>query len=118
MKVTTGTFHSCAQINNLKQSKIFSCWGDNKLNQCSVPLSISTALNISSISAGGAHTCALVSSISSRTKAIECWGYDEFGQTIIPRNGSGKDTTHIQSGEWHNCAVSLHKGLYCWGENK
>jgi alpha-tubulin suppressor-like RCC1 family protein len=61
-----------------------SCWGDNELGQLGDGSSISTdrpvdviGMNtgVVSISAGGAHTCALLSS-----NRVKCWGWNVVGQ--------------------------------------
>ncbi|HZV72742.1 MAG TPA: hypothetical protein VFF79_03415, partial [Conexibacter sp.] len=83
--VTIGTLHACA----LLAGGDVSCWGGGYAGQLgngtnpvvSMPVSVSGIANATSIAAGEGfsppsdHTCALLA-----TGAIECWGYNGYGQ--------------------------------------
>jgi alpha-tubulin suppressor-like RCC1 family protein len=65
--VCTGLKHSCA-VAQSGASTAVTCWGDNGQGQSSPPGGLNNAI---SISCGGAHTCAILS-----TRAVVCWGKD------------------------------------------
>ena len=82
---------------------------------------------ISEISAGVAHTCAIARPVASPTGAgtVACWGLNEYGQlgtgtiqnSLVPtavQNLSG--ATSLATGEFHTCAVAQGR-VYCWGLN-
>jgi alpha-tubulin suppressor-like RCC1 family protein len=73
------------------------------------------------VSAGGFHTCAVLS-----TGGIDCWGFNKYGQlgngttttSTIPVAVSGvSDATAVASGERFTCAVLATGGVDCWGNN-
>ena len=84
----------------------------------------------SSISAGGEHTCAVLSG------GVKCWGSGEFGQlgdarddTTMPADTSGSHwrlvpvdvvglsgVTAVSAGVGHTCALLENGGVKCWGE--
>lgn len=132
--VTTGTNHSCALVKGSAY-----CWGFNDQGQLGInslsPVSVatmvqlddSTALtNITAISAGASHTCAV-----SNAQAY-CWGNNEFGQlgnndaTHVDRDGAVQVQTSggallavasVSAGGEHACATTKSKELFCWGRN-
>ncbi len=77
--VSAGTAHTCAAVNGSVM-----CWGDNEYGQLgdgtlanrSVPVAVAEVFfnGLSSISAGGYHTCALANG------GVSCWGANYFGQ--------------------------------------
>ena len=82
---------------------------------------------ISAISTGNLHTCALVQAAGSASGGtLACWGRNVYGQL---GNGNTKDTlqavkvldlsnvTAFASGRLHTCAVALGGRLFCWGNN-
>jgi RHS repeat-associated protein/uncharacterized repeat protein (TIGR01451 family) len=124
--ITAGQYHSCA----LLTSGGVKCWGDNTDGQLgdgtttnrSTPVSVSgLSSGVIAISAGGFHTCALLS-----TGAVKCWGYNNRGQlgdgTTTQRNtpvsvsGLSSGVTSISAGRYHTCAV-VGGGAKCWGRN-
>ena len=108
------------------------CWGANAKGQLGdgsattrsspVTLSMTTApRRFASLSAGGAHTCAI-----STDGVAWCWGDNSNGQlgngtrndSRTPSTvGGGLSYTSISAGGSHSCAVSDGGDAYCWGGN-
>ena len=126
--ISAGAFHTCA----LLSSGAVKCWGSNESGQLgdgsfvssSVPVSvvIGDGATASAISAGGSHTCALLS-----TGGVKCWGYNGFGQlgnrtetdsnTPVQVYGMTSGATSISAGANHSCAVLSTGMVKCWGFN-
>jgi Regulator of chromosome condensation (RCC1) repeat/Repeat of unknown function (DUF5648) len=124
--VAAGETHSCAIVNSS-----LLCWGDNRAGQlgdgryltinATAPKQIIPASsNVTDVSAGIFHTCAVVNG------GVQCWGDNKHGQLgdgsttrrllpvqVIP---SGSGVTAIAAGEYHTCAV-INGGQACWGGN-
>ena len=145
--ITAGDAHTCA----LLETGTAKCWGNNFYGQLdmgtydpfsSVPAVVlykqgigtgsptTTPLGgITSLVAGGDHTCALLQS-----GAVKCWGRNFQGElggvdpnaTDSPpdvmgfKNGAyvplGKAKA-LGAGGYHNCAVLETGSLWCWGSN-
>ena len=134
---STGRVHTCALGSNHKAY----CWGsggsgqlgNNSTSNYSTPVAVSqgaipSGVNLTHISAGGTHTCAL----GSNGKAY-CWGRNDYGQlgngiggnysdkSLIPiavSQGaipSGVNLTQISAGYDHTCALGSNHKAYCWG---
>jgi len=81
-------------------------------------------VGVGSISAGIAHTCAILDNGS-----VSCWGYNGYGQlgdgTNTNRNtstqtsslGSGRTAVAITAGQYHTCAILDDGSVSCWGDN-
>jgi alpha-tubulin suppressor-like RCC1 family protein len=79
---------------------------------------------VGSITAGGAHTCAILDNGS-----VSCWGRNNQGQlgdgtTInqtIPTQttslGEGRSAVAITVGDFHTCAILDDGSVACWGKN-
>ena len=129
--VRAGGRHTCALLEN----GTLKCWGRNNKGQLglgdtndrSIPatVEVGTDLTVKSVSAGGEHTCALLSDDS-----IKCWGEGSTGQLL---SGSTDDVDappddpidlddsfavkDISMGTDHACALLNHGLVKCWGKN-
>jgi len=128
--VSAGDAHSCA----LTASGV-SCWGDNSSGQlgdgqacgeaCHTPAQVSSLADASAISAGGAHTCALIGE-----DGVSCWGSNSAGQLgddqacgllctgAVSVSGLSDGVSSISAGVAHTCAVMAAGGAKCWGDNQ
>ena len=86
---------------------------------------------VTSIAAGGWHTCALMSG-----GALKCWGLNDLGQLGLNSTnnygdnvteigddlpfvnlGTGKTVSALSLGSRHSCAVLTDATMKCWGHN-
>jgi alpha-tubulin suppressor-like RCC1 family protein len=73
---------------------------------------------VQSISAGVAHTCAVL-----KTGVLQCWGDNGAGQLGISGSNTHTPATvlngvsTIATGTYHTCAVLTTGGMRCWGDN-
>lgn len=130
--ITVGTAHACAVDVNGKPW----CWGlgDNgRLGRGSTAIALAPAAvtvggtgmpsSVTAITAGGAHTCAVVA-----TGAAWCWGAGASGRigdgaqtnrTTPVRVGTTQMTSpveHLTAGGAHTCAIADGE-VWCWGSN-
>ncbi len=110
-----------------------SCWGDNTYNQMGLgeayrstlvttllaPLSVHPITDVSTMSAGAHHTCAVTASLS-----LACWGRNNAGQLGIGSTATVYTPTvvlsnvlRVSAGGQHTCAVLLDLSVRCWGAN-
>jgi len=126
--IAAGSIHTCALID----TGAASCWGGNQYGQIGdgtttnrlSPVAVRGMRGgITAITAGFAHTCALV-----ETGAVKCWGVNLQGElgdgTTTARFTPGfvRKFQHggavaLAAGDEHNCAVSDTGGIWCWGYN-
>ena len=140
--ISAGGSHSCALVSDAPQ-----CWGNNDGRQLGIgvegdrmsPTDVCATgsggtcvplVDISSISAGDAHTCAVTD-----TGGLKCWGWDGFGQLgdgtasffefqLNPADvpglsgaGGDPDVASLDSGSGHTCVVTTAQVVKCWGWN-
>ena len=78
---------------------------------------------VTSVSAGGSHTCAVTTS-----GGLKCWGSSFSGQlgdgtnalrpTPVDVTGLTSGVASVSAGWKHTCAVTTVGGLKCWGFNR
>jgi alpha-tubulin suppressor-like RCC1 family protein len=128
--MATGINHACA----LSEMSGLSCWGSNKFGQLgtgnktdsSMPTQVVLPENISpgditALSAGLSHSCALV-----KDNAVYCWGSNKHGQltgtsdeSLVPVmvRSTDQKIKSISCGYSHVC-ITLNSGaISCWGWN-
>jgi alpha-tubulin suppressor-like RCC1 family protein len=137
--VTTGTKHTCALLDDHS----VKCWGEGENGQLghgktsdqkSPPddsINIGSGRTATAITAGDAHTCAILDNSS-----IKCWGLNDSGQLgqgntinlgdnaneINPSSkivdlGAGRTVGGIAAGDDYTCAVLDNASIKCWGGN-
>ncbi|MGA9761596.1 MAG: hypothetical protein WBQ14_04155 [Gaiellaceae bacterium] len=137
-QINAGDYHTCALLTD----RTVECWGVNwngelgngtKANSAT-PIQVKDAAgtgtlsNVTQISAGGSHTCALLAD-----HTIECWGAGGSGElgngsfrssstpiqvTNIAGTTSLSEVTQIVAGGKHTCALLIDNTLECWGFNE
>lgn len=127
--------HTCAVLD----TGGVKCWGYNRYGQLGntqnlrnsiapnpLPLDvINLDSGVIAVTAGAAHTCALIN-----TDGAKCWGWDRRGQLgdgpdcpdytcTVPRDVSGltSGVGAIDAGAYHTCVVLSAGGVKCWGQN-
>ena len=138
-QVTAGARHTCAVLDD----GAVRCWGlgsSGQLGYANVlpvgfsetpgqagPVDLGAGRSARAVSAGGAHTCALLDDFS-----VRCWGLGNAGQLGYgntsavgdnehPREfgpvalGAGRSARAITTGDAHTCAVLDDGSVRCWG---
>ncbi|QDK38986.1 hypothetical protein [Bdellovibrio sp. NC01] len=76
---------------------------------------------VSSIAAGGQHTCAVLN-----TGALKCWGANDFNQsttttekiTAVATAPIAANFSKVTAGQKHTCGITTGGVAYCWGSNE
>ncbi|MBL8605365.1 MAG: hypothetical protein JNK72_25765 [Myxococcales bacterium] len=97
--------------------------GQSRAVAChSYPLQVQGLGAVTALSAGGAHSCAIVAS-----GALRCWGANTRGQlgrgsalpSRVPVDVVGLGAVRsVAAGLSHTCAVTGDGSVYCWGSNE
>lgn len=137
--VAAGGRHTCA----LLSSGNVKCWGANDYGQLGdgtsnpnrlKPADVSGLAGATAITAGGLHSCAVMSAGS-----VKCWGLNYHGQlgagtnigpetcglvgvayacsTVPTETASLRDARMISAGGRHTCALLSKGNVKCWGDN-
>lgn len=127
-----GGSYTCALMTNSS----VKCWGYNGSGQLGdgtadtrlLPVDVlGLSREVSAITAGGDHTCALVGT-SAGSGSATCWGYNNYGQlgdgattdswTPVAVVGLSGGVNAIGAGNIHTCALMVVTGgVKCWGNN-
>ena len=95
-EVAAGHEHSCA----IRSNNTITCWGQ---------IVDAPTGEFWDIAAGHEHSCA----IRTDSLAIECWGYNDNGQTDAPTG----EFWQVAAGNGHSCAIRSNNTITCWGHN-
>ncbi len=129
VELTGGDFHTCG----LHADGAALCWGINTQGQSGNGVSGNAGVNVptvviggfvfTSISAGGAHTCGILSS-----GLTSCWGNNVGGQlgnggTIDRFEPSPVTGDHVfiqisSSTVAHTCGLKANGEVWCWGQGQ
>lgn len=130
--ITAGDYHTCA----LLSSGAVRCWGsghsgelgdgkdyrDNLNGHYSATPTKDVLVGVKQISAGGNHTCALMSS-----GGVRCWGSNNYGELGDGSRFGGRSTPTkdvvtnaiaVAAGATFTCALLANGGVRCWGDNR
>jgi alpha-tubulin suppressor-like RCC1 family protein len=125
-KISTGGNHTCA----LSTGGGVKCWGNNEFGQIgddsttnrTSPVDVNDLTSgVEIISAGGEHSCVLVSGSG------QCWGRNNSGQlgigvfdyrvTPVGVIDLTSGVSKVSAGGEHTCALTSTGGVKCWGSN-
>jgi len=143
--VSVGTDHACARFADGR----LKCWGANAGGQLGLGdtesrgdgdgemgdalpfVDLGTGTKVRAVSAGNAHTCALL-----EDGRVKCWGSNSSGQLGLGDKenrgdaademgeklpavelGTGRKATGVAAGGTHTCALLDKAEVKCWGEN-
>jgi alpha-tubulin suppressor-like RCC1 family protein len=128
--IDAGESHTCA----VAAGGALKCWGNNfygilgdgTYTNRSVPGPVTgLSSGVSSISAGGEHTCALTNA-----GGVKCWGQNDTGElgdgtitvSLVPVDVVGLssgvvaiEANGVASGKSHTCAIVEDGKVMCWG---
>ncbi len=136
-KFSAGSAHTCA----VKSDGTVWCWGGNSSGQLGINSTVSKSIptqvldpggtgvltNVSQVSAGNSHTCAVKTD-----GTVWCWGYGGAGRLgnnstsdkrtpvqVVGVGGSGflTNVSQISAGQSHVCALKSDGTAWCWGDN-
>lgn len=134
-QITAGRLHTCA----LMADGNVRCWGDGSVGRLgyadiatigddeapAIAGNVEVGGTVRQIAAGGAHTCALLT-----TGSVRCWGdgtggrlgYGDtvsIGDTETPASAGnveiGGTVAQIAAGDSHTCALLTNGNVRCWG---
>ncbi len=135
-EIAIGAYHSCARVGGT-----VSCWGANTdgqlgdgslVNSRNTPGLVTGISDAVAISAGRAHTCALLAPGNVFTNSsIVCWGSNLSGQlgdgnsggisrtpvTVAALGAAGVKPQRVAAGAQHSCALLTNQTAQCWGAN-
>lgn len=144
--VALGSVHSCAIVGD----GALHCWGLNtsgqlgqgdvtnrgnepdELGSALLPVDLGTGRRAVAVTAGFAHTCALLDD-----RSVKCWGNDDSGQLGLGDTarrgdgpgemgdalpavdlGPGRTAIAVSAGNAHTCVVRDDGKVACWGGNQ
>jgi alpha-tubulin suppressor-like RCC1 family protein len=124
-QISAGGFHTCALLT--AGGGTVKCWGKGTSGQlgnganvnAKLPVSVVGLADVTQISAGEYHTCAVLTSAQ-----VECWGQGTLGQlgngananSNVPVVVSGlAGVTQVSAGGFHTCALLTNRQVKCWG---
>jgi alpha-tubulin suppressor-like RCC1 family protein len=142
-QIATGSSHSCAVLDN----NTVKCWGlgtngrlgygtttslgraSGQMGDALATIDLGTGRTAVAISAGSAHTCAVLDNAT-----VKCWGLNtdgqlglgdtddrgddagEMGDALVTIDlGTGRTAVAISAGSTHTCAILDNATAKCWG---
>jgi alpha-tubulin suppressor-like RCC1 family protein len=134
--VAVGWTHACAVASNGS----LWCWGSDLEGELGVgttagipngPVQVGSAMNWTSVSAGGSHTCGTQRNPGNAgggggsAVSLSCWGDNGEGQIGLGTDGAVVPASPVQAGtgvQWKSvvqtggqCALQTNGSAFCWG---
>ena len=129
LQISSGAYHVCALLDTTHGVR---CWGANFYGQLGIgnktnltsPPNYDVLTGVVQISAGAAHTCALLNA----TGGVRCWGWNSYGQVGVSKPGVTDSpptsdlligVARVAAGWDHTCVLMRGTGgVRCWGDNR
>ncbi len=142
--LAVGSTHSCALLDDAT----VKCWGSggfgrlgqgntatigdmaDEMGDNLAPINLGAGRSVAALSAGEAHTCAILDN-----DVLKCWGRNAVGQLGLGDTthrgdganemgdslpavslGDGRTATAVSAGQVHTCALLDNAEVKCWGE--
>jgi len=122
--VSAGGNHTCAVVGGSVRCVGYNAYGqlgNNTTTNSSIPVSVSGISGAIEVSAGDAHSCAVMTG-----GIVQCWGGNSAGQlgnsttidSSIPVSVSNiSGVIAVSAGDRHSCALMTGGTVQCWGYN-
>jgi alpha-tubulin suppressor-like RCC1 family protein len=124
--VAAGAVHTCAIRD--AENRMLYCWGRNDRGQLGTsagadalsPAVVPGGLAWQTVSAGGAHTCAIAAD-----QRLWCWGAGDrgalgtgsFADAMAPTTIGDAHWRSVAAGAEHTCGIQVDNSVWCWGDN-
>ena len=127
--VSAGGYHTCILLQNGElrcmgrndRLQLFQSGGDSRRPLPMRPTFANDPIPVTSVSAGGFHSCIVMSD-----HTVQCWGDNTLGQDGNPYTATpqGPQTVNgittaiaVAAGYQHSCALLQDGRVQCWGDN-
>ncbi len=123
VQLEAGDRHTCALIGGVVRcwgSNVFGQLGDGTVLASSVPVEVAGLRNVTKLTAGVNHSCALT-----EEGVVYCWGANNDGELGLPPGTQPvtlpavamTGAVDVSAGDSHTCALKSDGSAWCWGRN-